>query len=100
VVLVEIRVNGELKATCGASDLRQLIAMIAVTRSASNGDSSFRVECTGIRSVDASTDEVLKWVNARIQVGDDVSFRLVEGDSAQDPIDRQKITARGQGRDA
>ena len=100
MVLVEIRVNGELKATCGASDLRQLVAMIAVTRSGSTGDSSFRVECNGIRSVDATTDEVLKWVNASIQLGDDVSFRLVEGSDPQDPIDRQTITARSRGRDA
>jgi hypothetical protein len=99
VLVVEIRVNGEHKATCGAGDLRQLVAMVAVTHQPS-GYSSIRVECTGIHSVDSSTDEVLKWVNARIQVGDEVSFRVVEADSAQAPVDNQKITARGQGRDA
>ncbi len=98
--LVEIRLNGELKATCGASDLRQLVARVAVTRSGPNGESNCSVECLGIRSLDASTDEVLKWVSARIQVGDDVSFRLVEGATSQDPIDSQKIAARSQARDA
>ena len=99
MLVVEIRVNGELIATCGAVGLRQLVAMVAVTHQRF-GDSSIRVECTGIHSVDNSADEVLKCVNSRIQVGDEVSFRVVEAHSAQAPVDSQKITARGQGRDA
>jgi len=96
VLAVEIRVNGELKAICGGADLRQLVARLAVHPR----DNAFRVECLGVRSVDVDTDEVLKWVSARIQLGDDVSFRLVESDSARDPIDSQKIAARSRGRDA
>jgi hypothetical protein len=100
VVVVEVSVNGELKATCGAEDLRQLVAMVAVTRGRSSGDLTYRVECTGVRPVDSSTDEVLKWLNAKIGLGDEVSFRLVEATTAQAPIDSQQITARIRGRDA
>jgi hypothetical protein len=96
VLVVEISVNGEHKATCGAADLRQLVARLAVNPR----DNALSVECMGVRSIDASTDEVLKWVSARIQVGDEVSFRVAQSDSAQVPIDSQKIAASGRGRDA
>jgi len=99
VLVVEVRVNGQLKATCGADDLRQLVARVAVTFRPTR-DNLLRVECMGVRPVDAATDEVLKWVGARIQLGDEVSFRLVEADAAQAPIDRQEIAASSRGRDA
>jgi len=99
VLVVEVRVNGELKATCGAGDLRQLVARVALTFRPSRDD-LLHVECMGVRSVDAATDEVLKWVGARVELGDEVSFRIVEADSAQAPIDRQEIAATSRGRDA
>jgi hypothetical protein len=100
VLVIEVRVNGQLKITCGASDLRQLAAFIAITSPGTPGDAACRIECAGVRPIEPGTEEVLKWVNARIHVGDDVSFRIVEADTAEEPIDRQKISARDRGRDA
>ena len=94
MVAMEIRVNGKLKATCGADGLRQLVAMVAARRSKS-ADAGLRyvIECMGVCPGNATTDEVLKWVNTRIALGDEVSFKFVEVAQAQDPIDRQNIPA-------
>jgi hypothetical protein len=103
MVVIEVRVNGELKATCGADDLRQLVARVSSTRAstpeAGEPSHSYLVECLGIRPNDISTDEVIKWVSARVQLGDDISFRLVEAATAQDPIDRQAIAVRDRSAD-
>ena len=99
MLVVEVSLNGELKATCGGHDLRQLVARLAITTSRSR-DSAISVECMGVRPVDPETDEVLKWVSARVQVGDEVTFRVVEAGGAQAPIDSQKISSSSRGRDA
>jgi hypothetical protein len=49
----------------------------------------------GVRPKNSSAEEVLKWVDARIALGDEVSFRFVEAAHADAPIDRQDIPANG-----
>lgn len=94
MIAIEIRVNGKLEATCGADDLRQLMATLAARRSrGSNAGFTYVVECMGVRPRDSSTDEVLKWLSTRIAVGDEVSLKVVETAQAQAPIDRQEISA-------
>jgi hypothetical protein len=91
---IEIRVNGELKATCGADGLRQLVAMVAARRPKGDTEFKYVVECMGVRPKNASTEEVLKWVNTRLTLGDEVSFKVVNVAKAQAPFDRQEIPAR------
>jgi len=94
MVAIEIRVNGELKATCGAEGMRQLLAMVAARRPRSGGAAyAYVIGCMGVRPKDSSTDEVLKWLNTRIALGDEVSFKFVEVAQAEEPIDRQDISA-------
>jgi hypothetical protein len=94
MIVIEVRLNGELKAICGTDDIRQLVGTVTAGRrqvpSEANSE-GYVVECMGVRPNDAETDEVLKWVSARIQLGDEVSFRIVEADKAHKPIDRQLI---------
>ncbi len=49
------------------------------------------VECMGLRSNDADTDEVLRWVKKVIAFGDEVSFKVVKANTAQEPFDSQVI---------
>jgi hypothetical protein len=104
MLAIEVRLNGELKATCGADDLRHLIAMLNILppgKSKSGGEEGlFRVEVHGVRPSGLSTEEVLKWVSARVQLGDEIAFRLVEVAEAHEPIDRQVIAKRDRGLDA
>ena len=96
MIAIEIRVNGKLKATCGADDIRQLVALVAARRPKSEAAGyACLIECTGVRPKDASTDEVLKWLNIKIALGDEVSFRVVEAAQAQGPVDSQDIPAYG-----
>ena len=92
--LVALVPLGRLPEKSGADRLRQLVAMVAARRSKS-ADAKLRyvIECMGVRPGNATTDEVLKWVNTRIALGDEVSFKFVEVAQAQDPIDRQNIPA-------
>jgi len=88
-------VNGELKATCGIAGLRQIVGMVAAYRPASDGEAEFacRVECVGVRPKDSTTEEVLKWVHTRIVLGDEVTFKVVNVEQADEPFDRQNIAA-------
>ncbi len=97
MLALEIRLNGELQATCGAEDIESLIGLLRASRQGAIApkDFDFHFECQGFRSIDASTREVLKWVSAQVQLGDEISLRLVESDAPQDPIDRQTIPSRG-----
>ena len=52
------------------------------------------IECMGVRPVDSSTNEVLKWVSTRIALGDEVSLKFVDAAQAEAPIDRQAIPAQ------
>jgi len=99
---LEIRLNGELKATCGIEDAEALAASLHARRKdeAGVGDFGLFVECVGIRPVDANTSEVLKWVSARIRLGDEVALRFVETSEVQAPIDRQAIPAHRKPPDA
>lgn len=97
MIVIEIRLNGELKATCGSDSVRQLAALVRVTNPSVSDNTAAEecvVECSGIRSHDADNDEVLKWVSARIRLGDEVSLRVVQSTKAHEPIDRQLIPAR------
>ncbi|SRR6266480_975671 len=94
MIAIEIRINGKLEATCGADDLRQLMALVAARRPrGAESGYAFVVECMGVRPKSSDTDEVLKWLNTRIALGDEVSFKFVESAKAQAPIDRQDISA-------
>ena len=102
MLALEIRLNGELKATCGVEDAEALVASLHGRRNDAKAAADFGlyIECMGVRPVDADTREVLKWVSARIRLGDEVALRFVEASQAQEPIDRQVIPARGGSTDA
>lgn len=95
MIAIEIRLNGELKATCGADDLRQLVAMLSARQSETQaGEFEYSVECMGVRPKTQRTEEVLRWVNARIALGDEVCLKVVETTEAQEPYDSQDIVRR------
>jgi hypothetical protein len=96
MLALEIRLNGELKATCGTEDVEFLGGALRAKRSDASSPIGFdlQVECMGLRPVDADTREVLKWVAARIRLGDEVAFRFVDAAHVSEPIDRQAIPAR------
>ena len=102
MLALEIRINGKHKATCGTEDADFLAASIRSSREGAEApkDSNLIIECVGVRPVDADRREVLKWVAARIRLGDEVSFRFVEATHAQEPIDRQVISAHREPPDA
>jgi len=76
---LEVRFNGELKATCRADGLDNVFAHVrAARKSKESGDYDIRIECSGSKAVDADTYEVIKWVSALIELGDEVSLRFVE----------------------
>jgi hypothetical protein len=80
MIAVEIQVNGQLVATCGADAVRQLVAMVAARGVA---DSLSDLGSTaGIGMTQPGSDEILKWVSSRIAVGDEVTLRFVEGAQA------------------
>jgi hypothetical protein len=81
MIAIEIQVNGQLVATCGADAVRQLVAMVA---SRGLADSmSFDTGVTArIGISQPSSDEILKWVSNRIAIGDEVTLRFLEGTRA------------------
>ena len=92
MIAIEIRLNGELKATCGAENLRQLVAMMMALRPRDRPSQiQYSVECMGVQPKSQDTEEVLRWLNVRIALGDEVSFKFVEVAEAQPPIDSQDI---------
>jgi hypothetical protein len=95
MTVIEVRINGKLEVTCGAEDLRQLVAFVAARRSEDRTKLSYVVECMGLRPKSATTDDVLRWLNTQIAVGDEVSFKLVEADTASAPSDTQEISRDG-----
>jgi hypothetical protein len=76
MIAVEIQVNGQLVATCGADAVRQLVAMVAA-RGLEDSTASDPAPGAGLRLQQAGTDELLKWVSSRIAVGDEVTLRFV-----------------------
>ena len=77
MIAVEIQVNGQLVATCGADAVRQLVAMVA-ERGLADSVSSETEPVAGARSTDRGINELLKWVSSRIAFGDDVTLRFVK----------------------
>jgi hypothetical protein len=82
MIAVEIQVNGQPVATCGANAVRQLVAMVAA-RGLADFVSSGNGSVAGARSPERGIDELLNWVSSRIAVGDDVTLRFVEGEAAR-----------------
>ena len=96
MIAIEIRVNGELKATCGAEDLSNIGASVSVggrlgENSSSSEAPSYVVECSGWHKNTDNVPEVLKWVGATVSSKDEITFRFVETDTADLPIDRQVL---------
>ena len=96
MIAVEIRVNGKLVATCGAGALRQFVARVAAKWPTELPDSTtaHAAEPGGAYSLDAGTDEVLKWVGTRIAVGDEISLKFVEAPSMRRPRNGRADRAR------
>ena len=96
MIAIEIRVNGKLVATCGVEGAQNISAIVSARRGpkSPSGEMIYTLECMGVRPKSPKTDEVLKWVATRISLGDDISFKLVEAASAQEPIDKQEISNR------
>ena len=82
MIAVEIQVNGQLVATCGADAVRQLVAKVAA-RGLTDSASSDAGPAAGTRSPERGIDELLNWVSSRIAVGDDVTLRFVQGAAAR-----------------
>jgi len=91
MLALEIRVNGELRAICGDAALDFLSVWIKAARNGASAAQDFdlTIQCQGHRKVDAELDEVLKWVHARVKLGDEFSIRFVDVDRTHQPIDRQ-----------
>ena len=81
MIAVEIQVNGQVVATCGADAVRQLVAMVAA-RGLADSVSSDTGQAAGTRSPDRGINELLKWVSTRIAVGDDITLRFVQSAGA------------------
>jgi len=94
MIAIEIRHNGELKATCGAAVFQQLTAMLFVTKTDTSVPEC-EVECIGLCPRDNETEIVLRWVKKRVEIGDEVSFKVVQVESAQEPFDSQVIPKIG-----
>ena len=83
MIAIEIQVNGQLVATCGADAVRQLVAMVAARGLADS--MSFDTGVTArIGISQPSSDEILKWVSNRIAIGDEVTLRFLEGKSHEE----------------
>jgi len=82
MIAVEIQVNGQLVATCGADAARLLVAR-AAARVLADSASSDAGPVADTRSPDRGIDELLDWVSNRIAVGDDVTLRFVQGAAAR-----------------
>jgi hypothetical protein len=95
MIAIEVRINGKLEATCGSEALRQLAAMVSARQSKDGSTISYVVECMGVRPKNAATEEVLRWLNTRIALGDEVSFKFVEAANAAAPFDSQDIPRNG-----
>src|SRR5262245_49928253 len=96
MLAIEIRLNGELKATCGTEHVEWLAASLVAEKidATAPQDSVIRLQCIGARTIDADTREVLKWIEARVKFGDEIAFRFVEATQVMEPIDRQAIPAK------
>lgn len=89
MIAIEVRLNGEYKATCGAEDLSSLTAMVCAKRSRSAADEvQYSIECVGVRRQSDEREEVLRWIAARISLGDELSLKFVDASTAHPPIDR------------
>lgn len=82
MIAVEIQVNGQLVATCGANAVRQLVAKVAARGLADSVPCDTEPVAVA-RLPERGIDELLKWVSVRIAVGDDVTLRFVEGAGAR-----------------
>ena len=81
MIAIEIQVNGQLVATCGADAVRQLVSMVAARGLAESiGFDAGAAARIGI--LQPSSDEILKWVSNRIAIGDEVTLRFLEGTRA------------------
>ncbi len=99
MIAIEVRLNGELKATCGADGLRQLSAMMTARHSQKASDEiRYSVECHGVQPKSQDTEDVLCWLRVRIALGDEVSFKFIEATEAQPPIDQQEIAVNHRSR--
>ena len=78
MIAVEIQVNGQLVATCGADAVRQLVALVA-ERGLDDATAYDAAPAARMASQPPATDEILRWVSGRIAVGDEVTLRFVEG---------------------
>ncbi len=90
MIAIEIRHNGELKATCGADEFRRLAATVFVNSSGTETPKC-EVECLGVVPRDEDTEEVLRWVKKKVALGDEISFKIVEVSESQAPFDTQLI---------
>src|ERR1044071_5464256 len=103
MIAIEIQVNGQLVATCGADAVRQLVAMVAARGLADS--MSFDSGVTArIGISQPSSDEILKWVSNRIAIGDEGTLRVLEGTrairgcaGATDAAVRDRAVPRGRG---
>jgi hypothetical protein len=95
MLALQVSLNGEIKAICGSSDCESLAAYVRAKapsgQSLTPENAEYLVQCLGFPK---SGDEVLKWVAARLQAGDEITIKLIETDSASSPIDRQAFDPR------
>ena len=91
MIAIEVRVNGKLEATCGVENFRELIAFAAAYGPRNGKPARYVVESMGVRPINESTEEVLRWLNSEIAMGDEVSLRLVEVAESTVPFDKSEI---------
>jgi len=67
-----------------------ITAMLFVTRTDMTVPEC-EVECMGLCPRDSETEEILRWGKKRVEVGDEISFKVVQVESAQEPFASQVI---------
>ncbi len=95
----EISLNGERKAICGAKNIKQLATMLTLSwpekRTENNEDGiEFILDVQGLSVATKDEEEVVKWVRTKLNLGTELTVRIIDVDEADLPIDKQTIKSR------
>ena len=81
--------NGSLIAKAGLDGIGN-VSLIGTIKNIEAGELVSSKAFLDVAGMDARKGEILRWLSLELEIGDQIQFEIVEGDSPDQPISKKK----------
>ncbi|MGD1939915.1 MAG: hypothetical protein ACFB0G_01255 [Leptolyngbyaceae cyanobacterium] len=86
----EITINGGKRIIAGFDEIRVLTAILSYRAADADNEDDLRMSVSGMNNHGRHDHEHIEWLKQSLDLGDEMTIRLIESDESTMPIERRR----------